>query len=290
MDVSVIIPTFNRRELVQRALRSVFDQTLPPREIIVVDDGSTDDTEQAVRRRFPCTRLLKQEHWGVSRARNLGIEQAQGEWLAFLDSDDEWAPSKLERQCEELKASLRFHVCHTDEIWIRYDRRVNPMKKHAKRGGQIFRHCLRCCVISPSSIMIHRSVIEKVGDFDENLPVCEDYDLWLRVCANYPVLFIPENLVIKHGGHRDQLSRRYWGMDRFRIQALEKIISTQTLNEMDREAAIRMLWEKIDVVLQGAIKRRNNVLIRQYRKKQTRSRALLKDKGSDDDIDFSEVQ
>ena len=115
------------------------------------------------------------------------------------------------------------------------------MKKHAKSGGHIFRQCLPLCVISPSSVMIQRSLFDEIGLFDESLPACEDYDLWLRICARHPVLFLQEPMIIKHGGHRDQLSRRYWGMDRFRIQALEKIIDAPGLSPADRIAVAEML-------------------------------------------------
>ncbi len=100
-------------------------------------------------------------------------------------------------------------VCHTDEIWIRNGRRVNARKKHGKKGGWIFQHCLPLCAMSPSSIMIHRDVFTALGGFDERLPACEDYDLWLRITARYPVLFTRQPLIEKYGGHDDQLSRKY---------------------------------------------------------------------------------
>ena len=253
--VTVIIPTYNRMGLLSRALTSVARQTRPPDEVVLVDDGSTDDTEGLIRRQFPHVRYLQQENRGVAAARNRGIREAKGEWLAFLDSDDEWLPHKLERQLDAVREEPEFSLCHTNEIWIRRGKRVNPLKKHAKSGGYIFKKCLPLCVISPSSVLIHRSLFEQVGLFDESLPACEDYDLWLRVTAIRPVLYLEELLIIKYGGHADQLSRRHWGMDRFRIRALENVIDSETLSAEDRRAAARMLVEKIDIYLAGARKR-----------------------------------
>lgn len=257
--VSVVIPTFNRASVVTRALESVFLQTRPPDEILVVDDGSNDDTTERVRAAFPGVRLIKQENRGVSAARNAGIRAATGTWIALLDSDDEWLAEKLERQLQAVTTETvnvtETVLCHTDEIWIRRGRRVNPMKKHRKHGGHIFEHCLPLCVISPSSVLLHRRLFDTVGWFDEDLPACEDYDYWLRVTARFPVLFLDEPLIVKHGGHDDQLSRRYWGMDRFRISALEKILASATLGDSDRAAAASMLAHKVAIYAAGAKKR-----------------------------------
>ncbi len=254
-EVSVVIPTLDRVESLRRALASVFAQTLPPQEVIVVDDGSTDGTAELVRRAFSQVRYLRQDNQGVSAARNRGIQEAGCAWIALLDSDDEWLPGKLEAQFQVLAGQPGALVCHTEEIWVRRGVRVNPMKKHAKTGGWIFRQCLPRCVMSPSSILIQRSVFDRVGLFDEALPACEDYDLWLRITARYPVAFVAEPQIIKYGGHEDQLSRRHWGMDRFRIRALEKIIASGMLSEGDRRAAAGMLAEKAGIIAAGAEKR-----------------------------------
>lgn len=254
-DISVVIPTFDRASVLPRALDSVVRQTRSPAEVIVVDDGSTDDTAELVERRFPSVRLLRQVNRGVSAARNRGIEASESEWIALLDSDDEWWPRKLERQMSALKERPELRVCHTDEIWIRHGRRVNQRRIHAKHGGWIFEHCLPRCAMSPSSIVIHRSVFDEVGMFDEELPACEDYDLWLRICSRYPVLCVDEPLVVKHGGHEDQLSRQVWGLDRFRIRALEKVIDSGHLSEADWQASVAMLLEKTEIYLEGARRR-----------------------------------
>lgn len=270
--VSVVIPTYNREDRLPSAIRSVLEQTAPPAEIIVVDDGSTDGTPALVRA-MPEVRYLRQENLGVSAARNHGIRAARHDWIALLDSDDEWLPRKLERQWSALEREPQFRFCHTDEIWIRKGRRVNPMKKHAKHGGHIFHHCLPLCVISPSSALIHRDLFERYGMFDPELPVCEDYDLWLRICAREPVLFVDEPLLLKFGGHEDQLSRAYWGMDRFRIRALEKLIQSGALEGEALTAALDTLYRKIDVYATGAEKRRRFEEADRYRDKKRRFEA-----------------
>lgn len=255
LSVSVVIPTHDRRSLLPRALDSVRAQSLAPHEVVVVDDGSTDGTSEMLRHDFPEMTLLEQEQCGVSAARNRGIEHCTGDWIAFLDSDDEWLPDKLARQQAALGDHPGTLICHTDEIWMRRGTRVNPKKKHAKHGGSIFEHCLPLCCISPSSVLVHRSMFREVGLFDTTLPACEDYDLWLRITCRYEVVYVDEPLVVKHGGHADQLSRRHWGMDRFRIHALEKILADNVLSPRQRTAAGAALAAKIRVYGAGAAKR-----------------------------------
>ncbi len=263
--VAAIIPTRDRAALVERAVASVLAQTRPPDELVVVDDGSTDGTAERLREKFPRRGtqgrgpgidVVRLEGLGVSAARNRGIRATTSDWLAFLDSDDEWLPDKLEAQLAARagEGSQDYLLCHCDEIWIRNGRRVNPRRRHAKRGGFIFRHCLPLCVISPSAAMVHRSLFERVGLFDESLPACEDYDLWLRVCAHHPVLYVDCQLVKKYGGHADQLSRTV-ALDRYRIRALEKILAAGELEDGDRRAAAATLEGKIEVYAGGARKR-----------------------------------
>lgn len=258
-SVSVIIPTHNRRELLTRALSSVRDQTESAAEIIVVDDGSDDGTYEMLlgRDEYRDVRVIRlPQNAGVSAARNVGIVDSNGQWLAFLDSDDAWLPQKLERQLSALRAQPRdCRVLHCDEVWIRNGRRVNAMKKHAKAGGNIYRACLALCAISPSAVMVHRTVFAAVGLFDEQLPACEDYDMWLRICSRYPVTYVDEPLVVKYGGHADQLSRRFEAMDRFRIRALAKILDQNELDEHDKLATRVMLQEKCRIYGEGARKR-----------------------------------
>lgn len=229
---------------------------MPPAQIIVVDDGSSDGTDRLFGTEADIT-FLRRPHRGVSAARNAGIAAVRTEWIALLDSDDEWLPRKLEVQLQTLSASPDYAIVHSDEIWIRNGRRVNPMRKHRKSGGYIFRECLPLCAISPSTVLLRRSLFDTEPAFDESLPACEDYDLWLRLCCRFPVLYVDQALVVKYGGHADQLSRKYWGMDRFRIRALAGLLSRRHLDSGDRRAAIQTMLEKIDMYLRGAARRGN---------------------------------
>lgn len=255
MPISVVIPTWNRATVLGRALASVAAQSLAPVEIIVVDDGSRDQTASVVRSDFPTVTYYYQDHAGVSAARNHGIRRARSPWIAFLDSDDAWAPNKLERQMRALEQNPRYRIVHTDEIWIRDGHRINQKQKHRKSGGWIFDQCLPLCAISPSSVLIDAAVFPRWGYFDEDLPACEDYDMWLRICARTPVLYVDEPLVTKYGGHADQLSRRIWGLDRFRIRALQKLLDSGVLDDGQRPAARDMLLNKLDIYINGAHKR-----------------------------------
>jgi len=255
IKISVIIPTFNRVVLVKKAIQSVLNQSFQPYEIIVIDDGSTDGTEESIKSDFPQINYIWQKNSGISHARNIGIQKSQGNWMAFLDSDDEWLPKKLEMQSNALKENPEFEICHTNEIWIRNGKMVNPKDKHQKFGGQIFEKCLPLCVISPSSVVIKKEIFEEYGLFDSALPACEDYDMWLRICAFLPVLYLEEPLLKKYGGHEDQLSQKYWGMDRFRIAALEKAVNNNLIEKCKRKSAVDMLLKKLKIFINGANKR-----------------------------------
>ena len=278
LSLAVIIPVFNRRDLIVRALDSVLAQTCQPGEIIVVDDGSTDDVADFLKQEYPMVRCLRQSRAGVSAARNRGIRASSSQWIALLDSDDSWFPEKLERQFEALFSRSKdmtgnetlsdvlpeSRICHTDEIWIRDGQRVNQKSRHKKHDGWIYRYCLPLCAMSPSSIIIHRSVFDDVGFFDEELPACEDYDLWLRICARYSVTYVDQPLLRKYGGHQDQLSRQYWGMDRFRIIALEKMLNSGVLSEEDHHSTRQMMQYKLTILMQGARKRGKQDDIQHY--------------------------
>lgn len=255
--ISVVIPTYNRCSAVCEAIESVQNQTLPANEIIVVDDGSEDGTAAHIAKRFPGVQLISQSNHGVSHARNQGVQIASYSWIGFLDSDDRWFPKKLAVQMQAINEYPEFKLCHCDEHWIRNGKRVNPMNKHQKRGGDIFEHCLPLCAISPSAVLIHQSLFSTVGLFDESLPACEDYDLWLRICARFPVLFVDQALLEKTGGHEDQLSRKYWGMDRFRLQALAKLLRSNELSTIQTELTKAVFKKKFEILQTGAKKRAN---------------------------------
>jgi len=252
--VSVIIPTYNRADLVRQALASVQAQTYRDFEIVVVDDGGTDGTFEVLSA-WPELRLLRHaRRRGVSAARNTGINAARGRWLAFLDSDDLWLPDKLARQISWLEGQPELLICQTEEIWVRRGVRINKPLSHRKQGGRIFLPSLRRCMISPSAVILNRRLFEDHGAFDEILPAAEDYDLWLRLTWRYEVGLVDEPLVIKRGGHPDQLSRQ-WGLDRFRIRALAKLLGEPDLPEPYARAARNLLAAKCAIYAQGCHKR-----------------------------------
>ncbi len=253
--ISVVIPVHNRAGLVTRAVTSVLGQSFRDFELIVVDDGSDDDTAEVLATFEEKTTVLSQSNRGVSAARNLGIRHSAGELVAFLDSDDQWLPQKLERQLASFDPADRCFVCHTDEIWIRNGREVPQKKQHRKQGGRFFERALRLCLISPSSVIISRRLLDSVGWFDEELQAAEDYDLWLRVTAFHNVHFIPEPLVVKHGGHEGQLSNTIPAIDRFRVQAIVKILGNPDLIPEYRHAAERELARKCRILASGCEKR-----------------------------------
>ena len=254
MRVSVVIPTYDRADFVREAIASVLQQDYPHVELIVVDDGSHDGTAAVVSGFGTAVQYLWQENRGVSAARNRGVAASTGDLIAFLDSDDLWLPSKVSAQVAYFEAHPDAQACHTDEIWIRRGVRVNERRIHRKQGGWQFLASLPRCLISPSAIMMRRALWNRLGGFDESLPACEDYDLWLRLTAVVPVGFLPERLVIKRGGHADQLSRSLPVLDRYRIQALEKALATPLPPEY-RRAVLEQLVAKCRIVAQGARKR-----------------------------------
>ena len=255
--VSVVIPTRDRRDSTAEAVASVLAQTWRDLELVVVDDGSADGTAEHLEASFsdPRLRVLRQENRGVSAARNRGVGATSGAWVAFLDSDDLWLPGKLERQLAAVAEPPGWAACHTEEVWYRRGRWANPRKVHAKHGGWIFPHCLPLCTISPSSILLRREVLASLGGFDESLPACEDYDLWLRLAAFHPVLLLAEKLTVKRNGHEGQLSREHWGLDRFRVRALWKVALDPAVRTEYRRLALEELARKAEVVAQGAEKR-----------------------------------
>ncbi len=267
---SVIIPTYNRAIDVVKAVSSVVAQTFTDFECIVVDDGSTDDTWLLLSLFADKIKYVKIEHSGVSKARNTGITVAQSNWIAFLDSDDLWHKTKLQEQYEYITSHPDIYIHQTDEIWIRKGRYVNPKHRHLKREGYIFEDSLHLCLISPSAAVVHTSVFEKVGLFDERLIACEDYDLWLRITWQYYVGLLPSKLVVRFGGHEDQLSTALWGMDRFRVYAICKLLQQygDKLPDEYYEKAVSVALQKCDILMQGAKKRSNSQLIHKIEKVQ----------------------
>lgn len=268
--ISVVIPTYNRASYLKEALESVLAQTLwsgrPSAglfEVLAIDDGSTDETREVVGEFAGRVDYYHQAHAGVSPTRNLGLRLAKGDYIAFLDSDDLWKREKIQAQMSFFKAFPQAMACYTEEIWIRKGVRHNPGKKHRKYSGWIFDKVLPLCLLSLSSALFRREVFDEVGNFDETLPVCEDYDFGIRLASRYPIHLVTNPLIIKRGGHRDQLSRQYWGMDRFRVQALEKALSLGLTSEQERLVREEIV-KKSRILVQGFAKRKNLGETRRY--------------------------
>jgi glycosyltransferase involved in cell wall biosynthesis len=240
--------------MVGEAVESVLSQRFADFELVVVDDGSTDGTVEELTKFASILRIIHTPRRGVSAARNAGVSGSLGRYIAFLDSDDLWRPDKLARQTAFMNEHPDAQICQTEEIWIRNGVRVNPRAVHQKPSGEMFLRSLERCLVSPSAVMMKRELFQRLGGFDEAFPVCEDYDLWLRIAVEQPIPLIAEALVIKRGGHADQLSHSMWGMDRYRALALQKLLRTE-LNGARRTATLNVLRKKVGVLANGARKR-----------------------------------
>ena len=255
VKVSVVIPTLNRREFLKEAIDSVLDQTFQDFKLIVVDDGSTDDTNGLVKD-YKNTKIkyICQDTEGPASARNMGIKISKGTYIAFLDSDDTWEKDKLEIQVSAMDNNPECLFSHTEEIWYKKGKRINPKEKHKKHHGEVFEQSVKLCAISMSTVMVKRELFDRIGLFDENMKACEDYDFWLRVTARFPVLLVDKELTVKQAGHDDQVSQSVKCLDKYRIYALEKIINSGLLDEEKKKLATEELINKCKIYSKGCIK------------------------------------
>ncbi len=251
MNISVVIPAYNRVSTLARAIDSVLAQSFKASEIIVVDDGSSDATSE-VAKMYPDVLLLRQNNMGVSTARNNGVIMASNEWIAFLDSDDTWHPKKLAFQVAFHKKNPNSLASYTDEVWMRAGKEWPVPKKFKKPTKVLFENSLEYCNIAPSSVLINKEYFERVGGFDENMEVCEDYDLWLRILKEGSIDLLPQKLINKYGGADDQLSMKYQFLDRWHIISLFKHVETPLvrekigiMNEGLQKAALKYKDEKL---------------------------------------------
>ncbi len=262
---SVIIPVYNREKLIVKSIGSVLGQSFSDFELIVVDDGSSDGTEVAVKK-FKDGRLryVRQSNAGPAAARNRGIRESRGKYLAFLDSDDWWLDGKLKETADAIEENPGCLIFHTEEKWFRGGKVLNQKKKHAKPSGRVFERCLELCCISISTAVVRRDVFDKTGFFDESLPACEDYDFWLRASVFYPVFLIDKVLTEKEGGHKGRLSQNP-GLDRYRIESIKNIIDSGVLDKEKKALALEHLTEKCRIYAGGCFKRGKNQEGRVYR-------------------------
>jgi len=255
---SIVIPTFNRSALLRIAVESILGQNFEDFEIIIYDDGSEDNTSAMITA-FNDQRIkyFYQENKGVSAARNAAIKKCCGEFVAFLDSDDRFRGTKLSTTHEYIQKNPRYKVFHSQEIWYRAGSYLPQKKCHAKPHGNIFSQATKICSVSISTAVAHKSVFDTIGNFDEAMPACEDYDFWLRASNQYEIFLIDKFLTIKEGGHIGQQSHKYPAMDRFRIYALEKAINSGKLTERNLIIAQRELAVKKNIFEKGAKKYAN---------------------------------
>ena len=266
-QVTVILPSWNRADWLKKSIDSVLEQTFRDFELIVVDDASTDSTQEILTSYSGKIRSITfSKNLGVSAARNAAVKNCDSEWIAFLDSDDFWHPHKLQKQIAQTVIRAECPIHFTDEIWIRNGVRVNPKKKHQKLEGWIFKPSLELCLMSPSTVLLRRELFDVHGLFDETLPICEDYDLWLRLTAQHQVALLNEKLMTRHGGHADQLSRSDWGIDRYRVQSIIKILKTEKLSPEDRSATKVVLRKKCEIIINGFRKRGKLQEVERYEK------------------------
>tara|TARA_A100001015_G_scaffold291766_1_gene366331 strand:- start:653 stop:2044 length:1392 start_codon:yes stop_codon:yes gene_type:complete len=253
--ISVIIPTFNRENYIKRAVESVLKQDYANKEILVINDGSSDKTLEVLKPYKDQIKLISHEKTlGISAARNTGIKHSKGNWIAFLDSDDEWNKDKLTTQVDFIRKNSFYNIIQSEEDWVRNDKPITQKKHLQKKGGWIFKDLLNRCSIAASNILIHHSIFNTIGYFDTQLPVCEDYDLWCRIARHYPIGLVPHVGHIRYAGHNDQLSSKYLAMDRFRVFSLKKQLK-QEESVYFKEMIRKELEKKQKIIDTGAKKR-----------------------------------
>ena len=255
----MIIPTFNREKHLLSAISSIKNQTHNIDEVLVIDDGSTDDT-QKILNKISKIKVIKTENLGVSHARNIGIKESKNRWIAFLDSDDIWIQDKIEKQINLHKENQNILFSHTGERWIRDGKRVKYPKSLKKPQGECFLQNISTCKIATSSVLMHKSIFDDIGYFDEKLKVCEDYDLWLRVTQKYTIGLIDEELIVKNAGHK-QLSSSIFAIDRYHIYSLQKFLNSKFANEAKQE-----IIKKCNILIKGAKKHQNQKILEIYSK------------------------
>jgi glycosyltransferase involved in cell wall biosynthesis len=259
VKIDIIIPTYNRASVLEKAIQSVLKQTYQNFLLHIVDDGSTDETSSLLRSfdNHPQICIHTQKNLGVSAARNFGVKNSQNEWIAFLDSDDEWLPHKLEVQVDYLKKHPGLRFLHAEEIWIRNGVRVNPKAKHSKSQLDLISMSLEFCLISPSTVIMKRELFNAHHGFSEELEVCEDFDLWNKILLTEDVGFLDQFVTNKYGGHADQLSTKFVAMDYWRIKSLLNLRNSYELSPVLKETITTIIKKKASILLKGYQKHNN---------------------------------
>lgn len=198
--VSVVIPAFNAGKYIGDALGSIVSQSYVNHEIIVVDDGSTDNTESLINENYPSVRLMRQRNLGPAAARNKGIINSKGKYIAFLDADDVWLPEKLEKSVKALEADSAAALVYSGRCWVgEYLQPIDIKDKPEFYSGDVYYELFMGNFISTTSVVVVRkSVFDELGLFneDQQLRVCEDYEMWLRIADRFPIRSISQALVL----------------------------------------------------------------------------------------------
>jgi glycosyltransferase involved in cell wall biosynthesis len=257
--VSVVIPNWNRRDLLPEAVRSVLLQSFGDFELIVADDGSTDGSLQALGplSADPRLRIITPPRSGMPGAvRNRGVEAARGRLVAFLDSDDIWLPGKLRAQLELMESLPGCRLVHGREVWLRGEKIVSQKGQRHGRSGDVFADALEKCMIGPSTVLMEKSLFEESGGFREDMEIAEDYELWLRITDRHPVGYLQEPCIVKRAGEWGQLSEKYGQIEKFRIEGLLKLVESRTFAEpLHRRMAEAVLARKCSIYAAGCRKR-----------------------------------
>lgn len=260
MKITAIIPTYNRADFLKKTINSIINQTYKIDEVLIIDDGSTDNTNEVLKKFGNSIKIIKTTNVGVSAARNTGIKNAKNDWLAFLDSDDHWLEDKIQKQINLHVENKDVLFSHTGERWIRDGKVIKYPKKLAKPSGECFLENLPTCKIAASSVVVHKCIFEDIGLFDEDLSVCEDYDMWLKISHKYKIGLIEEEGIIKQAGH-EQLSQTIFAIDRYHIYSLKKFLNSEYQEEVKNE-----IMKKCKVLIKGALKHDNKEIFNEYSK------------------------
>jgi glycosyltransferase involved in cell wall biosynthesis len=298
VGASVVVPTCNKREQVAQALQSALAQTYRNFEIAIVDDGSTDGTPAHVFRTFgaepkaidivshlnPAALRPFFHHFvhdgvtfkyhyhtnrGLAAARNRGIRHARGSYVAFLEAEDRWDPTHLETQLAFLEANQGARISRVGEHPGRTCPRGRRPGRAERASGWLFASALENCPASISCAVIHRSCFTECGAFDENLPACEDYDLWLRLSARFPIYYVDGPEVV-HRSPRAEISPHAWTWDRFRVYALEKSFQSGHLDPEQRFLVSQEIVRRCERLVDGFRRQKSEERANFYERKRRR--------------------